>query len=337
MPLSLPARVPLAIGAIFRNEGPYILEWIAHHRLLGIEAIYICDNLSDDGSTELLAALDQAGVITHIPFPVPVAAQLPAYKKILREHGATAEWFALIDADEFIEPMQGQPALQDWLQALPADVGVVVINWLVFGSSGRLWAGSGPVTSRFLRGTSQPRGMNRYYKSILRPDAIKGFENPHHAPTKEGFRIVDSTGADLVVGEHTGLSKTKAWGIARLRHYMIKSKAEFIHKKMARGRATRADQLRDMDYFEKVDVGDTDYPMPQGYEARLLAEIEALRGRLGPVPHRIRYLDRSITRLAPRPRMAPGRLRRHARALLPLRARALLHRFWRWSKRLGKR
>ena len=74
MPLSLPARVPLAIGAIFRNEGPYILEWIAHHRLLGIEAIYICDNLSDDGSTELLAALDWAGVITHIPFPVPVAS-----------------------------------------------------------------------------------------------------------------------------------------------------------------------------------------------------------------------------------------------------------------------
>ncbi|WP_420344021.1 glycosyltransferase family 2 protein [Paenirhodobacter sp.] len=329
MPLSLPARVPLAIGAIFRNEGPYILEWIAHHRLLGIEAIYICDNLSDDGSTELLAALDQAGVITHIPFPVPVAAQLPAYTKILHTHGAEAEWFALIDADEFIEPMPGQPPLQDWLRALPADVGVVALNWLVFGSSGRESAGRGTVTARFERGTAKAGGMNRYYKSIVRTGAIRGFDNPHHPVPREGFRSVDSAGAPLRVAESSGLAKSYVWGVARLRHYIIKSRAEFIHKKMARGRATRADRLRDLDFFDKVDMDDASFPMAPGYQARLQAEIATLRGRLRGVPRRSRYLDRSVTRLAPRPGAAPARQ--------PLRARALLHRFWRWSKRLGKR
>ena len=31
-------------AAIFKNEGPYILEWVAYHRVLGIERFFIADN-----------------------------------------------------------------------------------------------------------------------------------------------------------------------------------------------------------------------------------------------------------------------------------------------------
>ena len=59
---ALNCTVPrVAIAAIFRNEHPYVLEWIAHHRALGVAQFYIADNVSDDGTSELLQALDALG------------------------------------------------------------------------------------------------------------------------------------------------------------------------------------------------------------------------------------------------------------------------------------
>ena len=38
----------LAIGAIVKNEGPYLLEWIAFHRVVGVDRFFIADNASTD-------------------------------------------------------------------------------------------------------------------------------------------------------------------------------------------------------------------------------------------------------------------------------------------------
>ena len=78
----------LAVGAIFKNEGPYVLEWVAFHRVLGIERFFIADNNSSDETTVLLAALARAGIVDHLPFPsVPGQPPQPlAYEEILRRH-----------------------------------------------------------------------------------------------------------------------------------------------------------------------------------------------------------------------------------------------------------
>lgn len=57
-----------AIGAIFKNEGPYISEWVAYHKILGFDKIYIVDNISDDGSSEILAKLHESNEITRIEY-----------------------------------------------------------------------------------------------------------------------------------------------------------------------------------------------------------------------------------------------------------------------------
>ncbi|MBE1108652.1 glycosyltransferase family 2 protein [Escherichia coli] len=56
----------LSIGAILKNEYPFIVEWIAYHMALGINDIYIADNISSDGSSELLYFLDKANIIKRI-------------------------------------------------------------------------------------------------------------------------------------------------------------------------------------------------------------------------------------------------------------------------------
>ncbi len=48
----------VSIGAVMKQEAPYIVEWVAWHRALGIELI-IADNGGTDGTSELLAKLHQ--------------------------------------------------------------------------------------------------------------------------------------------------------------------------------------------------------------------------------------------------------------------------------------
>ena len=143
----------LAIGAIFKNEGPYILEWVAYHRALGIDRFRVADNGSDDGSTGLLAALDRAGVVDHIPFPGAPGQppQLPAYAEILRRHGPQADWIAFIDADEFLWPAPPLRSLRPVLAALDRlpGVGAVAVNWAIYGSAGHEQARPGLVIERF--------------------------------------------------------------------------------------------------------------------------------------------------------------------------------------------
>jgi len=49
----------VAIGAIMKQEAPYILEWVAYHKALGFELI-IADNGGADDTTKILTALDAA-------------------------------------------------------------------------------------------------------------------------------------------------------------------------------------------------------------------------------------------------------------------------------------
>lgn len=45
----------IAVCAICRNEVDYIEEWVSFYKVAGFDSIYIYDNVSDDGSSELLS------------------------------------------------------------------------------------------------------------------------------------------------------------------------------------------------------------------------------------------------------------------------------------------
>jgi len=62
----------LAICATIKDEAPYIPEWIEFHRGVGVEHFFLYDNLSSDGSKEVLEPWVRAGLVTlsgcSIPF-----------------------------------------------------------------------------------------------------------------------------------------------------------------------------------------------------------------------------------------------------------------------------
>ena len=95
-----------AIVCIVKDEFDYLLEWIAYHRVvIGVDHFYIADNVSNDGTTQLLEALDMAGLITRIHFPRvdhTLGIQADAYNYILKKYGDYHQYMAFIDADLFV-------------------------------------------------------------------------------------------------------------------------------------------------------------------------------------------------------------------------------------------
>ena len=93
----------IAIGAIFRDEYEYIIEWLAWHQIAGFDTFYIADNASSDGSTALLEALSDLGFISLIYQPViEKRVQILAYNRVIEMAMGRVESILFIDADEFL-------------------------------------------------------------------------------------------------------------------------------------------------------------------------------------------------------------------------------------------
>ena len=54
----------LSICAVYRDEAPYLREWVAFHSLVGVERFYLYNNRSDDGHREALAPYVEDGSVT---------------------------------------------------------------------------------------------------------------------------------------------------------------------------------------------------------------------------------------------------------------------------------
>ena len=49
-----------------KNEGAFLLEWIAYHKIIGFTDIVILSNDCEDGSDEMLDHLSKSGEIIHL-------------------------------------------------------------------------------------------------------------------------------------------------------------------------------------------------------------------------------------------------------------------------------
>lgn len=276
----------VAIAAIAKNEGPYLLEWIAYHRVIGIRQLFIADNFSDDGTSELLSALHKVGVVKRLPFPTlpGQAPQLPAYAKLMKRYRWRADWVAIIDCDEFLTLANGVDSIHDFLKPIEADasVGAVCVNWAMFGSSQQAVPTNEPVIARFPMRAKEDNIYHRIYKTLVRSKAfLQPGLDPHYVVLRENFRAVHPDGSTLRPHhEVSGLSATPVWSRLRLNHYFVKSKAEFDLIKLPRGRADIADTRRGESEFQQYDLNDVRDPMPERLVAATRAEIENLRGLL---------------------------------------------------------
>jgi glycosyltransferase involved in cell wall biosynthesis len=220
----------LAVCAIYRNEGPYLREWVELHRLVGVEKFFLYDNGSTDDHREQLAPYIADGSVEVQSWPQDFG-QITAYAHCLEACRDRARWIAFIDLDEFLfsptlAPLPG--ILADYEQH-PG----VVVNWALFGSSGHKTRPDGLVIENYLWRVRDDGGRNRHVKSIVDPRRTlhsRGL-NPHCFAYSEGF-AVDEEGRPL---DRKPFGRTDEVSFARLRvnHYYIKSEEQWAQKRLA--------------------------------------------------------------------------------------------------------
>ena len=280
----------VGLAAIMKNEGRYLIEWLAHHLLMGFDHFYIVSNDSSDHTWPLLQALSQTLPITCITYAtIPdTNPQLAVYEEIVRRHGHEVDWMAFLDADEFLWPGQYPDTvsglLQDTLQAHP-DAGALALNWATYGSSMQLAEESGLVTERFLHHAPQQDHLNHHFKSIIRMDAFAGFVCPHSCQLKPGYRYLHTDGTEkrdyFYAGQRNpSQSGDVCWTRFRINHYVVKSYAEFVLRKAPRGRAFQEDHLLDDQFFLHHDNNDVPAPPCPQHIADLTARCQAIAGHI---------------------------------------------------------
>ena len=102
----------IAVCAIFKDEAPFLLEWLAFHKVIGVDMFYLYDNGSSDGGGELIRRSGFAGNVTLIEWPER-PGQLSAYNHFRVHHARRFTWAAFIDIDEYIMPLAGS-SIRDW-------------------------------------------------------------------------------------------------------------------------------------------------------------------------------------------------------------------------------
>jgi hypothetical protein len=266
-----------ALCAIMKNEGPYILEWVAFHRVIGFNEIFIYDNDSTDNTCDLLARMSAVGIVNSIAWPSArgVAPQRAAYADVLPR--VKSEWVCFIDADEFVN-LKVDDSIQAFLSRFPENASAIAMNWRLFGSSGLLTFDTDPVTRRFTRCSQRLARVNRHCKTIARVRDIEEM-HIHRCFLKRGL-YVDETGQKVEV-ERFGLTPSTRTELVQVNHYVVKSREEYELKRL-RGNANRAlgevDKFRRLDqkFFLAHDVNDESDLSIQRFDSQLQEHLRSL-------------------------------------------------------------
>ena len=285
----------VAIGAIMKQEEPYVLEWVAYHKALGFDLI-IADNGGTDNTTKILTALDTAGIITRIDFRFCIKTpQIPAYRAIMRvARRLKIDIIGLLDCDEFfarnvpinaLNPDEGARHIAMEFQNF--DASQISYYWLIYGSRTEQRDINLPVLERFSYHAKIDESLNKKaksFKSFVNVKDMFRFSNilflgpqimsPHIFDGATKKWIIDDKQVDPITYNQHQRNVTHNNGL--ILHYIIKSREEFGVKK-SRGSATHDLSKYNNDYFSKFDLNDIYDPIGAEVIAKLHYDIDELR------------------------------------------------------------
>ncbi len=246
-----------------KNEGPYILEWVAHHKVLGFDKIIVYTNDCSDGTNRILRRLQALG---HVEFHLNRVGAGGIHRSALRQARRLqvvkeAKWVYICDADEFLNIHVGNHRVDDLIEATP-NVDVISIPWKIFSNSGRHILRDMPVTEQFLDGEldfDQGGAGRRFVKSIFRQGELYnrfGLHNPHPKSdlSSDILRTVPggNTQEPAPFGNHVG--PPFGFDVAQLNHYAVRSTQAYLAKR-SRGRANHSSQSLGTDYWDRWNRG----------------------------------------------------------------------------------
>jgi hypothetical protein len=164
-----PGHHYLSICAIFKDEAPFLREWISFHRGVGVEHFFLYNNNSSDHFRDVLAEFD---CVTLIEWPLTKWQQRAAYLHCLDAFGGRSRWIAFIDIDEFLfvpDTVDVRPTLCKFEHA----PGVLVTS-ATYGTSGHQSIPPSVIDAFTMRSATTFSG-----KTVADPRLVRDIRNAH--------------------------------------------------------------------------------------------------------------------------------------------------------------
>lgn len=242
-----------------KNEGPYILDWIAYHKMIGVTDFLIYANDCDDKTFEILLELNRMEVIefrfNHI---LRRGVQKSALKWASFEPVVqNADWLMMLDVDEYINIHIGKRMLSDLINKHKGADAISIV-WRRFGHAGVIDLSETPVPLEFDRAETDEITAHRFVKTIFRNTEKferMGIHRPYLDAPEEDIDWVLPNGFKVPNDEKQGLlhvRKNYSYDVAQINHYALRSMEAFLIKKV-RGRPNHMSHKTGPDYWEKFD------------------------------------------------------------------------------------
>lgn len=241
-------KYKLVFCSIFKNEGPFLKEWLIYHRMLGVEHFYLYNNNSTDNYEEVLKPFIKENIVTLIDWP-QVPGQIAAYKHWYENFRNDCAWCSFIDLDEFICPKYDYSIL-DFIEKY-RKYPVIKMDWMMFGASGLLKHNSNKLVIEQYDSCWNKKGQvgkvlyncnydialfnrNMVHNLIIKIDniTIPPFNDSGNICLKNGYEKV-----------------TKCRGAIQMNHYYSKS-YDILQEKINRGSAAYAVSWKKMESYK---------------------------------------------------------------------------------------
>jgi hypothetical protein len=229
----------IAVCAIFKDEAPYLLEWIAFHRMIGIDLFVLYDNGSTDGGPELIRRSNFARNVTLIEWS-DRPGQISAYRHFHANHAKDFTWAAFIDLDEFIMPVSGSSIRDIQIRKVYEPYADILLNWSIFGPSGHDRRPDGLVIENFTWRFPEDAEANRHVKSLVRTKDLIGIAGTPHI--FDCARPTCNARGEAVMSY--AMQPVACHDVMVINHYFTKSVEEWEFKKR-RGRGDSLDPYGD--------------------------------------------------------------------------------------------
>lgn len=141
-------KYTVSICGIFKNEAPYLREWIEYHKIVGVDHFYLYNNNSNDDYLNIIREYIDEGTVTLFDWNED-RAQMKAYKHCMTNHSYETQWMGFIDIDEFVVPIV-KDSIAEVLSGF-SNRPAIIVYWKMFGSGGKIHREDGLVTERFTK------------------------------------------------------------------------------------------------------------------------------------------------------------------------------------------
>ncbi len=283
-------RGTAVIVTTMKNEGPFILEWIAYHRAIGFDGFLVYTNDCTDGTDTLLELLQTKGIVQHRDNPfkgTDLKPQHAALEAAEREPLIVdAKWITCMDVDEYVDIKVGNGTLDDLFAHVP-QANMIAMTWRLFGNSDIHEFRDGFIIESFsrcapelIRKPHQAWGFKTLFQNIglfkkLGVHRPKGL-NPQ---LWDQINWVNGSGKPMPrkVFRNSWRSTVETYGydLVSLNHYAVRSAESFLVKR-DRGRVNHVGRDQGLAYwFRMNNNADQDHSIKRMLPA-LRAEFETL-------------------------------------------------------------